>query len=169
VALPGKLLRAPGRSPDTAGRAQLRLLRIPEPAAVGILSQPVPAFRRLRPLRDAAARFVHVYVLTCSPRFIIRRFAHAKMATDDSMSRISPGVIPWSTSGCNVLASKSAGASVRAMAVCTMARSRAVVPAVRGSVNTWAITSLRLANCSKRCACTEVQYTQPLKRDTTAL
>jgi hypothetical protein len=49
----------------------------------------------------------------------------------------------------------------------TMAFSRGVVPADAGSSNTCSITSLRLASCSKRCACTDAQYTQPLTRDST--
>ena len=47
-----------------------------------------------------------------------------------------------------------------------MARSRALVPAVSGSSNICAMTSLRLASCSKRWAWTDAQYTQPLERDT---
>src|SRR5690606_580893 len=106
--------------------------------------------------------------MTCSPRFIMRRFAQAKMAAADSTSRISSGLIPCATSGCSVPASKPAGSSVSASAACMMARSRAVVPAVRGSVNSCARTSLRLASCPKRWAWTDVQYTQPLRRDTAA-
>ena len=60
-----------------------------------------------------------------------------------------------------------AGASVSWIENAPMASSRAVVPAVAGFSNTWAITSLRLASCSKRWAWTDAQYTQPFTRDTT--
>lgn len=122
-----------------------------------IAGVPTPAY-------DAAAAAAGK---TGSPRLSISRLAQAKSATEWTRSRISSSVSPTSLSIRTSSADTLPGSAPSRIENSTMAFSRGVVPAEAGSSNTWEITSLRLASCSKRWACTEAQYTQPLTRDST--